>query len=61
MPSHLHFTNGDGAGGSLKAPGLGDVGDPMRGFDYRLGGVPFANGVARRRWGAGRLVPSAEM
>lgn len=37
-------------------------GSPMRGFDYWLGGVHFANGIARWRWDAdaGRLVPSAE-
>lgn len=27
-------------------------GDPMRGFDYWLGGVHFENGVARWRWDA---------
>ena len=37
--------------------------DPMRGFDYWLGGVHFENGVARWRWDAdaGRLAPSAEI
>jgi len=38
-------------------------GDPMRGFDYWLGGVHVENGVPRWRWNAdaGRLVASAEM
>lgn len=37
--------------------------DPMRGFDYWLGGVHFENGIARWRWdaAAGRLVASAEL